>query len=362
MNFLRYKYVDFKNQYKYSSKFRTLSRLFASKQLERNFLTEERNLHLMKIKKTLSIILVAMIVSLQPALVVAEETILEQSVTQEAPSELKWMGTVKLSSGNLNIRKGPSIEEEIIGRLANETKVEVLEQSDEWATISHNGSTGFVSLQFLTIAQVDASTKPSANQGNKKIIVLDPGHGGKDPGAITKDGTYESVLVWQYTLKAKKLLEKSGYIVYLTRDEKSSCMSYKKIYDELDCRATFAEKVKGDIFISIHADSNPSNKFRGTVTFYNDRDDLDGNVNPFAKESKRLAQTIHSKVQPVIGTTDRRVHNKNYYVNRMNSVPSILIELGVMTNASDLKILKSSRMQDKFALALVKSVDQYYGY
>ncbi|MEX2414753.1 MAG: N-acetylmuramoyl-L-alanine amidase [Paenibacillaceae bacterium] len=314
----------------------------------------------MQIKKPLSIILVAMILLLQPALVVAEETILEQNVTQEAPSELIWIGTVKLSSGNLNIRKGPSIEEEIIGKLPNESEIEVLDQSDEWATISHNGSTGYVSLQYLTIAQVNANTV--TNLGIKKIVVLDPGHGGKDPGAIAKDGTYESVLVWQYTMKAKKSLEQSGYIVHLTRSEKNSCMSYKKIYDELDCRATFSKKVKGDIFISIHADANPSKKFRGTVVFYNDRDDLDGHINPFSKESKSLAHSIHSNVQPVIGSTDRGVRNKNYYVNRMNSVPSVLIELGVLTNASDLKILKDKKMQDKFSVALVKAVDQYFGY
>lgn len=310
----------------------------------------------MKIRKTLSIILVAMIISIQPALVIAEETIVEQKVAPEAPSALKLMGTVKLTSGNLNVRKGPSTEDEIIGKLANETKVEVLEQSEDWAEIPHNGSTGYVSLQYLTVAKVIAET------GYKKIIVLDPGHGGKDPGAIAKDGTYESNLVWQYSVQAKKMLEKSGYIVHLTRSEKNSCTPYKKIYDELDCRATFSNKVKADIFISIHADANPSKNFRGTVTFFNDRNDLDGNINPFSKESKDLAQSIQSNVQPVVNSTDRGIKNKNYYVNRMNSVPSVLVELGFMTNASDLKILKNSKMQEKVSVALVKAVDEYFGY
>lgn len=310
----------------------------------------------MKIRKTLSIILVAMILSIQPALVVAEKANIDKNIAPAATSALKLMGTVKLTSGNLNVRKGPSTEDEIIGKLANETKVEVLEQSEEWAEITHNGATGYVSLQYLTISKVTGET------GYKKIIVIDPGHGGKDPGAIAKDGTYESNLVWQYSVKAKKMLEQSGYIVHLTRSEKSSCMPYKKIYDELDCRATFSNKVKADIFISIHADANPSKNFRGTVTFFNDRDDLDGNINPFSKQSKDLAKTIQSNVQPVVNSTDRGVKNKNYYVNRMNSVPSVLVELGVMTNASDLKILKNTKMQDKVSVALVKAVDEYFGY
>ncbi len=316
----------------------------------------------MKIKKAISIILVAVIISIQPALVVAEETILKQKAPLEASSGMKIMGTVKLTSGNLNVRNGPSLEDEIIGKLSNETKVEVLEHSEEWATIQHNGNLGFVSLQFLSITQVYKNVKIETNPGYKKIIVLDPGHGGRDPGAIAKDGTYESNLVWEYSVKAKKMLEKSGYIVHLTRSEKNSCMPYKKIYDELDCRATFSGKVKADIFISIHADANPSKNFRGTVTFFNDRDDLDGNINPFSKQSRDLAKAIQSSIQPIVKSKDRGIQNKNYYVNRMNSVPAVLVELGVMTNAADLKILKDSKMQDKVSVALVDAVDEYFGY
>src|SRR5690554_2374939 len=162
----------------------------------------------MKIKKALSIILVAMILSIQPALVAAEDAVLEKSTPPKTEaSALKLMGTVKLTSGNLNVRKGPSIEDEIIGKLPNETKVEVLEQSEDWATITHNGARGFVSLQYLTVSKVISNEK---SDSYKKIIVLDPGHGGRDPGAIAKDGTYESDLVWQYTEKSKIMLEQAG--------------------------------------------------------------------------------------------------------------------------------------------------------
>jgi N-acetylmuramoyl-L-alanine amidase len=284
------------------------------------------------------------------------------SKDQTSTEDLIWIGTVKLESGNLNVRKGPSTKEEIIGKLPSQSKVEVLEQSAEWATISHNGTTGYVSLEYLNVAKTKVDTKINTNLGYKKVIVLDPGHGGKDPGAIVKGSIYESKLVWQYASKAKEALENSGYIVYLTRTEKNSCTSYKQVHDELDCRISLVEKVKGDIYISLHADANPSSKFRGTVTFYNDRNDLDGNINPFAKESKRLAQFVQSKVQPVIGSKDRGVTNQNYYVNRMNTVPSVLVELGVMTNAADLKILNNKNNIDKVSLALVKAVDQYFGF
>jgi N-acetylmuramoyl-L-alanine amidase len=284
-------------------------------------------------------------------------------VQSQAPvEELKLIGTVEVESGNLNVRKGPSLAEDIIGKLPNQSQVEILEKSTEWATISHNGNTGYVSVAYLNIAQMKIEKQKNTHSGYKKVIVLDPGHGGKDPGAIAKDGTYESELVWQYALKTKQSLEKSGYIVHMTRTENNSCTAYKKIHDELDCRISLVDKVKGDIYISIHADANPKKTFRGTVTFYNDRNDLDGNMNPFSKESKRLAQVIQSKVQPAIGSTNRGITNQNYYVNRMNTVPSVLVELGVMTNAADLKILKNNKNLDKVASALVKSVDLYFGY
>jgi N-acetylmuramoyl-L-alanine amidase len=281
---------------------------------------------------------------------------------QASDEDQMLIGTVVLESGNLNVRKGPSMEEDIIGKLPNQSQVEILEQSTEWATISHNGNTGYVSTAYLNIARMNIEKQKDTHSGFKKVIVLDPGHGGKDPGAIAKDGTYESKLVWQYALQMKQSLEKSGYIVHMTRTDKNSCTAYKKIHDELDCRISLVNKVKGDIYISIHADANPKKTFRGTVTFYNDRSDLDGNINPFSKESKRLAQFIQSKVQPVIGSTNRGITNQNYYVNRMNTVPSVLVELGVMTNAADLKILKNNNNLDKVATALVKAVDLYFGY
>ncbi len=282
----------------------------------------------------------------------------DQSDSAAADDEVqeRLVGTVKLTSGNLNIRKGPTLEDEVIGKLPNGSRVEVLEQLDEWVKIPYQGTSAYVSKPYLVIAK--ETIKPNA--GASKIIVLDPGHGGKDPGAIASDKTYESTLVWGYAVKAKEVLEKSGYTVIMTRDEKNSCTDYKSIYDELDCRSGLANKVGGHLYISLHADANPSKNFRGTVTFYNARNDLDGYQNPFPQESKRLAELIQSQVQPTVGSKDRGVDNKNYYVNRMNTVPSVLIELGVMTNAEDLKLLKSKSMPEKVAVALRKALDQYF--
>ena len=126
------------------------------------------------------------------------------------------------------------------------------------------------------------------------------------------------------------------------------------------CRSAFASKVDGDLFISIHADANPNKKFRGTVTFYNARDDYDGAMNPYPLESQKLAELVHAQVQPAMGSTDRGVQNKSYYVNRNNTVPSVLIELAVLTNSTDYNLIQDKNKPAKFASALKKAIDQYF--
>jgi N-acetylmuramoyl-L-alanine amidase len=268
--------------------------------------------------------------------------------------EEKWIGIVTLTSGNLNVRKGPSLEDEIIGKLPNGAVISVLEQFEEWVSIPYGNEVAYVAKPYVQLEKASTSI-------GSKVIVLDPGHGGKDPGATLKDGTKEADLVFLFATKAKEALEKAGYVVYLTRTQDRSCKeNYKRNEEDLACRAEFASRVGGDIFISIHADSNPVQSFRGTVTFYNARSDYDGRQNPYPEESKRLAQIVQSQVQPAIGSKDRGIDNRNYYVNRMNSVPSVLLELAVLTNANDRKLLMNSKRQDAFARALVKAVDLYF--
>jgi N-acetylmuramoyl-L-alanine amidase len=268
--------------------------------------------------------------------------------------EEKWIGIVTLTSGNLNVRKGPSLDDEIIGKLPNGAVISVLEQFEEWVSIPYGNGVAYVAKPYVQL-------KKASKSAGGKVIVLDPGHGGKDPGATLKDGTKEADLVFLFATKAKEALEKAGYVVYLTRTQDRSCKdNYKRNEEDLACRAEFASRVGGDIFISIHADSNPVQSFRGTVTFYNARSDYDGKQNPYPEESKRLAQLVQSQVQPAIGSRDRGIDNRNYYVNRMNTVPSVLLELAVLTNSNDRKLLMNGKRQDAFAQALVKAVDLYF--
>jgi len=269
------------------------------------------------------------------------------------PDEKRLIGIVTLTSGNLNVRKGPSLEDEIIGKLPNGSVIPVLELYSEWVSIPWGSGIAYVAKPYLRI-------KEAANTGGRKVVVLDPGHGGKDPGATLKSGIKEADLVWEYTVKAKLALEAAGYVVHLTRDKDRSCVDYKKSEEDLACRVQLAEEVGGDIFISIHADANPVKSFRGTVTFYNARDDYDGNRNPFPRESELLARLVQSHVQPAMGSKDRGVSNRNLYVNRMNKIPSVLVELAVMTNSNDLKLLTNAKRQNAVAQALVKAVDDYF--
>lgn len=302
-------------------------------------------------KLTRSLVLIALL-----AIVACLPISLHLQATAAADAGL--VGTVKLTSGTLNVRSEPSTKAEIIGSLTNGKQVTVLKQLDQWAEIAYNGSSAYVSTTYLTIAK--GTVKAEKPKG--KIIVLDPGHGGKDPGAIAADGTFERTLNWSFAVKAKELLEQAGYTVYLTRNEKSSCIDYKTSEEDLKCRVDVAKKLKGDILISLHINSHEKSTHRGTVTYYNARDDWDGNQNPFPKESKALAQAIHAPIQKAIGSKDRGVDNKNFYMNRMSAMPSALIELAFMSNPDDLKLLKGKNMPETIGNALVTGVNKYFGY
>lgn len=321
------------------------------------------------IKKTLTIVLLSILLLSQAIYANAEDIavdalesdqqgigeleISEEEMESEEQSQ-HWIGIVTLTSGNLNVRKGPSTDHEIIGKLPNGSIIEIIEQYEEWVSIPHNGTIAYVSKPYVTIQEGSLPEKSG------KVVVLDPGHGGRDPGAVAKDKTYESDLVWEYAVKAQEALENAGYTVYLTRTKDNSCTEYKKSHEDLACRLAFAKKVKGDIYISIHADSNPVKSFRGTVTFYNARNDLDGAQNPYPQESKKLAELVQGQVQPAIGSRNRGIDNRNFYVNRNAAMPSVLLELAVMSNESDLKLLKQEKRMNNVAAALTTAVDLYF--
>jgi len=200
------------------------------------------------------------------------------------------------------------------------------------------------------------------NYGNyKNVVFLDPGHGGRDPGAVY-NGLREKDLNMSIYRKLRSELEKLGYTVLTSRDS--------DVYvDYVTERSEMVNKTDADVFISIHFNATgvPGANRSGVETYiYEPDDDIKPRINKVAhdnpvrlSESKRLADNIHNSVVSVAGANDRGVHGSNYAVLRETVKPAVLIELGYM-DSPEYKKISDDKYQNKLVEGLVKGLRNFY--
>ncbi len=201
------------------------------------------------------------------------------------------------------------------------------------------------------------------------IIVVDPGHGGKDPGTSGKlNGTtyYEKNVVLDIGTKATKYISQdTRFKVYMTRTDDT----FIELYD----RPAFSTHLGADMFISIHSNASSSAIPSGIDTFYFDVQKEDATylnskgvyVTDYRKnvtaKSKAFSQAIQKNLISATSATDRGFKHGDYAVLRQNEIPSILIETGFMSNQADLAKLADDSYRTKIARTIADTVIAYYG-
>jgi N-acetylmuramoyl-L-alanine amidase len=178
-----------------------------------------------------------------------------------------------------------------------------------------------------------------------KTIIIDAGHGGHDPGAIGPTRLKEKDVNLNTALLLRRELIRAGAIVKMTRST--------DVFLELNQRTAIANASDYDAFISIHSDSATSTA-RGTTTYYNQ------SVNFNGLQSLKLATSVQKGIIPVIKTTNRGVKHQLFYVNRMNELPSILVELGYISNRTEESLLRSKDFRQKAAVGIRKGLQDYF--
>lgn len=237
-------------------------------------------------------------------------------------------------------------------------------------------------------AIIDTPPPSTPNRRDRRpIIVLDPGHGGEDPGAISKGGLREKDVVLSIARAAKKRLEGMGYKTYMTRNE--------DVFIPLGVRVAKARQLKADVFVSIHADSFTSPTARGTGVYAlstrgatsaaakflaqtQNSADLIGGVQKMGNRSVDnaildMTQTVTIKDSMVLG---RHVLNElgklnklhkghvdqaNFAVLRAPDIPSILVETAFLSNPTEEKLLASHSFRQKSAEAIADGIKIYLG-
>ncbi len=185
----------------------------------------------------------------------------------------------------------------------------------------------------------------------QKVIVVDAGHGGRDPGT-----RYGNTLEKDLNLEIAKVLEKEllkqGAIVYMTRDEDedlSKTSDYRKKRADLRRRVNFIEEKESNLYLSIHLNWYKDYYYGGAEILYN-------NIN---KNNKVLATNLkESLTNNNIKTRDLKT--TNLYMYRNTNVVGVLVECGFLSNKNDRYLLKTKWYQEKFSKALVEGVIKYF--
>lgn len=196
----------------------------------------------------------------------------------------------------------------------------------------------------------------------KKIVVLDAGHGGTDPGAMG-NGINEKSCTLSIVQAAKKYFKEDNSIkVYLTRDSDSqsnitSGSSGLSTSTSLRARTDFANEVEADIFISVHINSSTNTSARGTEVYYCTGNNTQ-NKNGF--QSEKLANLIYQPLVNAVGSSKRGVKSANFYVIKYTKMPAVLLECAFISNKEDATILKNSEKLDQMGKAIFDAVSQAF--
>ena len=185
-----------------------------------------------------------------------------------------------------------------------------------------------------------------------KLIVLDPGHGGTDPGAIGPRRTYEKNLNWSMAVKVKAILERAGATVLLTRPgDVDLTPASASDRDELRVRTMVANNRKADIFVSIHHNSSVNSDLTGTSTYYYPKTPYDA----------ILAKCLQSAMVRGGGLDNIGIRTANFFVVKNAWMPAALLEIGYISNPQEEQTLNNSAFQQKMALAIVAGIDHFFG-
>lgn len=189
-----------------------------------------------------------------------------------------------------------------------------------------------------------------------KIILLDPGHGGPDGGAGTKD-TLEKDIALNVSKKLRDYLQEQGALVIMTREEdkdlaEDGTRGYsRRKTEDLKKRLAMINESEANFFVSVHLNSIPSQKWRGAQTFYA----------PQLKDNAIAAKFIQDELRINLENTDRKAKSlSSVYILKNAKKPGVLVEVGFLSNPTEKQLLKTDEYQDKVAASIYKGMLRYF--
>ncbi len=192
----------------------------------------------------------------------------------------------------------------------------------------------------------------------RKVIIIDPGHGGIDGGMVgTTTGILESQVNLEIALKLRKYLEESGSLVLMTRDEDVGLYTdggtiRKKKNEDLRNRKRLFDESNADVVISIHSNSFQQSKYYGAQSFYS----------PNSQNGKLVAELIQEELIRVLdnGNTRKAKSKSDVYILKNVKVPTVIVECGFLSNPKEEKLLQNPDYQEKISWSIYVGILKYF--
>ena len=256
---------------------------------------------------------------------IKKNTVIKTSTAADKKADKKKSGSKKKNDNKKNTAAAKT--ETTVNKPVNKS------DNDKLAVIKGNG-------RFSTSGGIDG-----------KIITLDAGHGGSDPGAIGSDGTKEKNITLSITKMVKEILEQKGAKVYMTRTTDVDVFGPNASdAEELQARVNVGEKYNSDMFVSLHINSSVNKNVGGFSTYYYPKTDND----------LRLAKNIQNKLAANFGVDDLGVRQANFYVIKRISMPAVLVEMCFISNEKELTLMKGQWFQKKTARLIAEGIEKYF--
>lgn len=253
--------------------------------------------------------------------------------------------SVDLILYNVNVDNIPALEKKL--RTGHITNVEITKTGAIGVkiTIPLKQKTVLSCLENLNATKLEFTIKekitlPSTKHDySGRVIVIDPGHGGYDPGA-TRNNVFEKDITLSIAALLEEKLKQQGATVIMTRNNDN--------FVSLEDRVVLSNNKKPDIFVSVHINSSENADAHGIETHY------------FKDDSVELAKSIHHAMATEVEETDRGILKSRFYVIRHTNQPSVLLELGFISNDDERNLLLLPEQQEKFADAISNGIYEYF--
>lgn len=211
-----------------------------------------------------------------------------------------------------------------------------------------------VSFFFLSREAAEVSREITPEKSQQKIVVIDPGHGGDDPGMIGVGGLKEKGINLAVSLELKAVLEQQGFSVVMTRDEDKGLYdntSHNKKAQDMQRRISLIDEVNPILTVSIHQNSYQDSSVRGPQVFYY-KD---------SQEGERLAMTLQESLNTGLEIERPREAkgNTTYYLLKRSAGVLVIVECGFLTNPDEAALLQTEEYQKKVAEAIAQGIGRY---